>query len=214
MSERFAKLHKIPEQPAKRLLAFANAKLKTEITAPASASVAAVLTELEASDAKVDMLRLLSVALPPRETVWWACLAARDIVADQKEKPLCLKAAEAWVFEPTPQNREMVQRALEAADPDDATSLVATAALYAPGNLGDGEDLKDTPAPVGIVSNCALGMNLKSLKVDKEPQARLDFLIDRAIDIARGGHGQIPRPTQDTQTETMAKATSPEQGSA
>lgn len=200
MSTRFTKLHKIPKQPAARLLAVANAKLKTKVTAPANATVEAVLTELEEAGATVDMLRLISVALPPREAVWWACLAARDVIAadGETEKPLCLRAAEAWVFEPTPENRMKVQTAIEAADPGDKTALAATAALYAPGNLGESDQMKEIPAPVGIVANCAFGMNLKSLKVDKDPKVRLDFLLDRAIDIARGGHGQIQPPAKDT----------------
>ena len=201
MSDRFANLHKVPKQPASRLLAMSNAKLKTQTTSPANAAVEVLLGELEQAGAVVDMLRLISCALPPREAVWWACLAARDIVAAEgiKDKPLCLQSAEKWVFDPTPDNRVKVQTAIEAADQGDKTALAATAALYAPGNMGDSEDLKDAPAPPGIVANCAFGMNLKSLKVDKDPQARLEFLLDRAIDIARGGHGQIQPPvTQDT----------------
>ncbi len=201
MSERFAKLHKVPEQPAARFLAAANAKIKTKLRAPANASVETVLAELEGAQAQVDMLRVISTALPAREAVWWACLAARDVLSEG-ESNICLKAAEAWVFDPTTENRQKVQMALEAADPGDKTVLSATAALYAPGNLGDSEEMKDIPAPVGIVANCAFGMNLKSLKVDKNPEARLDLLIDRAIDIARGGNGKIePATAPDTATE-------------
>lgn len=221
MSDRFAKLQKIPAQPAARLLAVANAKLKTKLKAPASASVPAVLSELEAEGAHIDMLCLLSVSLPPREAVWWACLAARDMMAAQElDKSPCHVAAEAWVFDPKPENRTKLGTILEAADADDYASLAATAAFYAPGNLGDGEDMKDIPAPTGIVANCAFGMNLTSLDVEKDPLLRLDFLIDRAIDIARGGHGQIQRPVTDTETdaetETQAGAevASPQQGSA
>ncbi len=215
MSERFANLHKVPKQPAARLLALANIKLKTELTAPASAPVSVVLAELELAEARIDMARLLSAALPPREAVWWACLAARDIfAATETEKSMGLKVAETWVFEPTPENRAKVQTAVEAEDPDDPAALVATAALYAPGNLGDSEEMKDIPAPPGLIANCAFGMNIQSLDLDDDPLARLDFLIDRAIDIARGGHGQIPRPVKDTDNETEADTASPEQGSA
>ena len=195
MSERFANLHKVPQQPASRLLAMSNIKLKTKLTSPANAPVSVVLAELEAAGETVDMARLLSAALPPREATWWACLAARDAIeATGEEKPLCLKVAEAWVFDPTPDNRAKIVTALDDGDPDDPAALAATAAMYAPGNLGDDDDMKDVPAPIGVVANCAFGMNVKTLDLDDDPLGRLDFLIDRAIDIARGGHGQIPKP--------------------
>ena len=217
MSERFANLHKVPQQPAARLLAVANIKLKTKLASPANASVATVLSELEAAEAHVDIARVLSAALPPREAVWWACLAARDVAAvEGGEKPLCLQVAEAWVFDPTPENRARVFTAIDAGDPDDPAALAATAAMYAPGNLGDTDDLKDVPAPVGVVANCAFGMNVKTLDLEKDPILRLDFLIDRAIDIARGGHGQIPRPDPKPADETdqVGSETVKEEGNA
>ncbi|OZA10157.1 MAG: hypothetical protein B7Y02_11245, partial [Rhodobacterales bacterium 17-64-5] len=87
MSERFSGLTKLIRQPAARLLAHANAELDTELTSPASASVEVVLAELDQKGAVIDMLRLLSVALPPRERVWWACLAARDSLAPGAKVP-------------------------------------------------------------------------------------------------------------------------------
>ncbi|MEO1279625.1 MAG: hypothetical protein AAFV77_11775, partial [Planctomycetota bacterium] len=45
----------------------------------------------------IDMVRLISVCLPAREVVWWACLAGRDLVGPDGDS-LCLKSAEAWVF--------------------------------------------------------------------------------------------------------------------
>lgn len=195
MSDRFQGLKKIPAQPAARLLAVANTKLQTEIESPASASVSAVMDELAAKEALPDMVRLMSVALPPREAVWWACVAARDLVGD--EVTPCLKAAEDWVFSPTDEKRRAVQVALEAAEMDDDTTLVATAALYAPGDLGPGE-MAEHPAPPGAVSSCAFGQNLMTLGTAEDPILQLHWLIDRAVDIARGGNGKVPVPEVDT----------------
>lgn len=189
MSKRFEGLKKIPEQPAARLLASANATLKTKISAPASASVQTVLAELEAEEAHVDMLRLLSVSLPPRECVWWACIAGRDVMGPDAQSK-CLSAAEAWVFEPTVENRERLRLVLENESSGDATAPVATAAYYAPGNLGEG-DMADMAAPIGVVSACCFGMNLKTLKVGPTPDRCFQVTIDRALDIARGGNGKI-----------------------
>ena len=189
MSKRFENLKKIPDQPAVRLLAAANAKLKTKLKSPANASVQTVLEELEAANAPVDMLRLLSVALPPRECVWWACIAGRDILPEV-EKSACLSASEAWVFDPSVENRDRLRLVLENESSGDKTAACATAAYYAPGNLGEG-DMADIAAPVGVVSACCFGMNLKTLKVGPPPDRCFEVTIDRALDIARGGNGKI-----------------------
>lgn len=199
MSKRFEGLKKVPEQPAARLLAAANATLKTKITSPASASVETVLAELDAAEAPVDMLRLLSVSLPPRECVWWACIAGRDVIGPDGESK-CLMAAEAWVFEPTAENRERLRLVLENESSGDATAPVATAAYYAPGNLGEGQ-MAEIAAPIGVVSACCFGMNLKTLKVGPNPDRCFQVTIDRALDIARGGNGKIQLIEETDQKE-------------
>lgn len=197
MSQRFENLKKVPDQPAMRLLAAANAKLITQLALPASAPVAVVLAELEKQSAFVDMIRLLSVSLPPRECVWWACIAGRELVEPDK-KSLCLVAAEAWVFEPTDDIRKRLQTILETESSGDRAAPCATAAFYAPGNLGLGE-LKDHPAPVGVVAACAFGINLKTLKLGPDPETRFNLIIDRALDIARGGNGKVGLPDKNTE---------------
>lgn len=192
MSKRFENLKKIPAEPAARMLAMANTKLQTKLAAPASASVAAVLVELESLDAKIDILRLLSVALPPREATWWACLAGHDLIGpDPKVIPPPLFCAERWVFKPTEENRIAARDAFETADMDDDTTFCAMAALYADGTLGPG-DLNQTPAPPNGVSAAVFAMNLLSMKMNVERmQVHLDILIDRGLDIARGGNGRV-----------------------
>ncbi|WP_343079618.1 DUF6931 family protein [Ostreiculturibacter nitratireducens] len=192
MSDRFANLKKLPAAPAARLLASANAKLEAKLEAPASAPVATVLAELQDKEAWIDMLRLLAISLPSRECVWWACLAARDLVGENQTH--CLKAAETWVFEPNDTNREKVRMALDNVDVDDDTALCATAALYAPGNMGSG-DLAEYEAPPGAVSSCAFGINVISLSKAEDLNSWTQHLIDRALDIARGGSGKIAPAT-------------------
>jgi len=204
MSKRFEGLKKIPEQPASRLLAAANAQLKTKLSSPANASVQMVLEELEAAEAPVDILRLLSVSLPVRECVWWACIAGRDVLAEG-EQSICLNAAEAWVFEPTVENRERLRLVLENESAADIAAPCATAAYYAPGNLGEGE-MAEIPAPIGVVSACCFGMTLKTLKVGPPPDHCFEVMIDRALDIARGGNGKIEL-LQGAKTEPTIEGT-------
>lgn len=192
MSKRFENLKKIPQEPAARMLAMANTKLQTPVTAPASAMIDVVLAELESKDAKIDILRLLSVALPPREATWWACLAGHDLIGpDPKVVPPPLACAERWVFKPTEENRIAASDAFETADMDDDTTFCAMAALYADGTLGPGE-MNNTPAPPNGVSAAVFAMNLLSMKMNVERmQVHLDILIDRGLDIARGGNGRV-----------------------
>ena len=195
-TRRFADLKKVPRQPAARLLALANARLNTPLTAPASAPVETVLAELAEKGAVVDMLRLLSVALPPRERVWWSCLAARDVLGPGAEPTPPLKAAEAWVFKPGEETREAARAALELAEVDDDTVHCATGVLYCDGTLGPGA-LAEHAAPPGAAETCAFAMNVIAL--GSRPDAFPDFgqlLVDRALDIARGGSGRI-QPAQE-----------------
>jgi hypothetical protein len=191
MSQRFAGLKKVSKDPAARMLALANTKLQTKIKSPASAGVPDVLTELAAAEAYVDMLRLISVALPPRERTWWACLAGRDVLGASSEKvPPTLAAAESWVRKPTDTAKAAVRVALDTVEVDDDTALCATAAMFADGTLGPGE-LAHHAAPPGAAQAAALGMNLMAIGTgSRDFAAEANRLIDRALDIARGGNGK------------------------
>lgn len=191
MSKRFADLRKIPPEPAAKLLANTNTKLSVKPAVPASASVPVVLAELEKMKAPLDILRLLSVALPPREATWWACLAARDLVgAEATQVPPPLAAAESWVFKPNEDNRIRASDAFHHAEQDDDTVYCAMAALYADGSMGLG-DMKNFPAPPNGVSCAVFTMNMLSLRAKPEQFApNMELLIDRGLDIARGGNGK------------------------
>ena len=192
MSERYKDLTKIPADPAAKLLATANIHLQTQLAAPASASASAVLAELESKKAWGDLMMLFAVLLPARERVWWACLAGRDVIAVRQVKdPAPLLAAEAWVFKPTEVNREAARASLDNAYVDDDTVHCATAVLYADGTLGPG-DLAQHPAPAGACELSAFAMNMVALnELSDKFETHVQVLIDRALDIARGGNGRV-----------------------
>lgn len=198
MSERFEKMSKIPRMPAAKMLAEVNTKLASKLEAPASALPETVLAELDAKGQPIDMLRLMSIALPPRERVWWACLAARDFVgaAPENNTP-SLEAAEAWVFRPTPENREKLLHAIDLADADDETVKCAMSALYAEGSLGPGE-LDDHPAPPGGSEVMAFAVNVIAMDAHEgDFEAYTQQLVDRAVDIARGGNGRVKTEAEE-----------------
>jgi len=197
MTDRFSNLTKVPNEPAAKLLAQHNLSLDTVLTAPASASIETVLNELaKTEDAGMDMLQLMAAILPVRERVWWSCLAARDIVGDGPENETrCLTHSEAWVFRPTEENRELAITSIEHADMDDVTVHCATGVQYCNDTLGTG-DLAQMPAPPGGGAIAALVMNLESLATKKDIwDEHLQVLIDRALDIARGGNGKSGKNT-------------------
>lgn len=193
MSDRFKDLRKIPQVPAARLMADTNLKLDTELESPAAASVSVVLAELEKHAAVVDMIKLLAASLPPREAVWWACLAMRDTLGSDASPTPCLKAAESWVFKPSEETQAKAHQAAETANPTDDTTMIATMAVFAEGSLGPG-DLKEHPAPAGAVAAMAAGANFMALDaLGGDLHEAANHLIDRALDIARGGNGKIER---------------------
>ena len=194
MTERFKSLSKLPNQPAARLLAQANCKLTTKLEAAASASVEVVLTELAAKAAYDDMLMVLACALPPRERVWWSCLAGRDTIPEGDKLPPPLVAAEAWVFKPTEDNRKAAQAAIEVAEVEDDTVHCASAVVFFDGTLGPG-DLAEHAAPPGAAELSVFAINIIAYCRDSEQmEAMGNVLVDRALAIARGGSGNIAAP--------------------
>lgn len=191
MKFEFKNLTKIPNEPAARMLAMCGAKLQSQPKLPASASVTDTLQALQADGEFLDILHMLAVALPAREAVWWACLAARDLVGHQcYAPPLPLAAAERWVFRPDAENREAARQAMELADIDDDTVYCAMAAAYADGKLGEGT-LANLEVPPNSVSASVLCMNMKSLsKMSDAFELHVEMLIARALDIAAGGNGK------------------------
>ena len=191
VNKRFIRMVKIPNEPAARLLAAANARIVEKTGLPAIAGVAEVLEALDERDAHIDILRLLSVALPPRERVWWACLSARDILSTgEGAVPLTLTAAEAWVRNPGDETKAAVRQALDAAPVHDDLSLCATAAVFADGTMGAG-DLAKLPAPPGASEAAVFAMNIMCIaRCAKQFEIEAERLIDRAVDIAQGGNGK------------------------
>ena len=188
MQFRFDQLKKLPPDPAARLLSMKNFKLETPLKSPASAPVPAVLDELQSEGAPFDIMRLLAVALPPREAVWWACLAARDIVGHEaKQVPRPLAMAEQWVFKPNDDTREAARAAMETAEMNDDTVYCAMAAAYA-----DGMIQPDVAAPPNAVPAAVMCMLVIALGVHAEVfEDHTDLLIARGLDIARGGNGRV-----------------------
>src|SRR4051794_38440831 len=84
-----------------------------------------------------DATRLLAHALPKREGVWWACLCTRMVAGKEPPEPIvvALDAAEAWVADPSEENRRAAQAAAEAAGYGTPAGCAAVAAFWSGGGL-------------------------------------------------------------------------------
>ncbi|NIZ15371.1 hypothetical protein [Phaeobacter sp. HF9A] len=192
MADMFEKLVKLPTEPVAKILARQQVLLKTRLDCEVSATASVVLKELYSKKAMIDMLRLMGILLPPRERVWWACLAARDYIGPRSPKdPPSLRTSEAWVLEPSEENRQAARITIDHAYVDDDTVNCAWAVTYHDGTLGPG-DLRQYPAPAGAAEAAAFAMNMVALgQLSDKFEEHGYLLIERALDIARGGNGRV-----------------------
>ena len=194
MGNRYSDLTKIPADPLSRLMAMADLELSGDVDVPASADTEYVLRALDAAEKWDEVALVLAVALPQREAAWWSCLAARDYVKFKPKTPMnSIRAAEAWVFDQSDKTLQDLEAVIEANSPKDKTSLCATAALYSTGTMGSGEMAK-IAAPPSAVALSVFGMNMLAMSEADDPNTHMQWVIDRALDIARGGNGTIPCP--------------------
>jgi hypothetical protein len=84
-----------------------------------------------------DAVRFLAHALPKREAVWWGWVSARRS-AGPSPPPLikaALAATEAWIAQPTEENRRAAHEAGKAADLGTPAGCAALAAFFSGGSL-------------------------------------------------------------------------------
>lgn len=101
------------------------------------ATVRQFLDKLTTAGLTVDALRVLALALPKPEAVWWACVCIRKAVPKPWRVAAedAVDAAEKWVTDPSDVNRRACGAVAEAAGWDTATGCVAGAAWLSGGSL-------------------------------------------------------------------------------
>ncbi len=201
--DRFNGLNKLATGPVGETLKAAKIELQTKLAVPDGASAAELLARLEAEHetqgplAEVDMIRVLAETLPRRQAVWWACLAARDVLGhDVDLSGGCLPAAENWVYHPTAEARRAAFEATKMTTPTDPTLDCARLAVFAGGTFGP-DKLDEAPVTPGLFSAMVLNTIYRSLDAIPEgpPAPWVQMHIDRGLDIARGGDGRsVPAP--------------------
>lgn len=159
-----------------------------------TATPAAYLGALTAAGLDADAVRFLAFALPKREAVWWACLAARDALAtdNRPEVAACLAAAEAWVYRPDDEKRRQTLPLAEAIGFETPAGYAALAAYWSGGSIAPPGTPEVPPDPSLTPTMAGAAVLLAAAKPDplKAP-AKHRLAITRAIDIANGGSGRL-----------------------
>jgi hypothetical protein len=140
-----------------------------------------------------DAVAVMAQALPKREAVWWACVAARTLVDAETPAPViaALEAAEAWVYKPTEELRRAAMERAQATAFDHPGVWAAVAAFWSGGSMAP----PNVPAvpPAEHLTGLAVSGAVNLAAVLRQPEqapAKLKAFIQQAVDIANGGSGR------------------------
>jgi len=141
----------------------------------------------------LDVIALLAFALPKREAVWWACVCARDVLAPDAPAELddAIKAAEAWVYKPTEENRRAAMEKAERAGFDKPASWAAVGAFWSGGSMAP--PAAPVVPPAETLTAKAVSGAILLAAVQREPERAAERhrqFLDDGIDIAMGGTGK------------------------
>jgi len=124
--------------------------------------------------------------LPRREAVWWGCESARTLLGDQSRSDTAeLMAAEAWVREPTEENRRVALDIGTKAASNEPQTWLALAAGWSSGTLAS----TPFPVPAHMTARAvyvALLICSRIVSVSERPK-RLQICIAEGIRLAETG---------------------------
>lgn len=186
------KLLKIPYQKAQDVLTLYSAnddffQLAEDTMTP----YILIQTALEKS-LHADVVCYLAHALPVREAVWWAycCANSRDDWNPQEWD--AIRAAKMWVHAPDETNRRFAEAMALKATLDSGAGWAAQSAFWSGGSMTSPCD-PIVPPPQYLYAQAVAGcINLSAVLPDGELAIeRYQHFIDIALDIAKGGNGDI-----------------------
>jgi hypothetical protein len=157
------------------------------------ASVSEFLSALMAAGQLRDAVAVMAQALPKREAVWWACLAARTLVDAETPPPVvaALETAEAWVYQPTEELRSTAMERAQATGFDHPGVWAAVGAFWSGGSMAPASAPAVPPAEhfTGLAVGGAVNLSAVMRQPEHAPEKLQNFLR-QAIDIANGGSGR------------------------
>jgi hypothetical protein len=188
-SESFEGLSKIEDVPFSAFCAKRRIKIAPCLAIEPETSLAQGLAALYRNREIPAFFQVIANALPVREAVWLACLAGARMLPAGAEHSPALKAAQAWVYQPTLENREIVEQAIMDSDMDDPTVLAADAAFH-----GIAKGLEDAvKSPPSACPTMVFALLVKAAFMDDDPEKAEENwqkLVEFALNIAAGGTGR------------------------
>jgi hypothetical protein len=160
-----------------------------------------------------DATSFLAHALPNREAVWWAVLCIREAAGPAAPEPVAaaLRAAEAWVQDPSEENRRAAREAAKAAGAASPAGLAATAAFQSGGSIGppDGREiLPSEHATARGVAN-AIAVASSQAPAEKAPEPFPSF-VARGVEVATGANLWTEPVKTDPQPVEATDGTDPQ----
>jgi hypothetical protein len=164
-----------------------------------------------------DATSFLAHALPNREAVWWAVLCVREVVGPAPPEPVAaaVRAAEAWVQDPSEENRRAAREAAKAAGAGSPAGLAATAAFQSGGSLGPPDGPEILPSEFATARGVANAITIASLQApaEKASERFLSFVV-RGVEVATEANRWTEPVATDRQPDGVTDGTAPEASTA
>ena len=190
-------LRKLKPVPAAEIVQGCDLSEDAAALLPARPEAAPFLAALMERALWVDAVRFLAFALPIREGVWWACLAARaTLPADAPPGwELCIAAAEAWVYRPDDEARRAVFPLAEAIGFQSPAGYAGLAAFWSGGSLAP-PDMPEVPPAPGLCPTAVAAAVLAAavLRDPVKAEGKYRAAMSSGMDIAAGGNGGPGKP--------------------
>lgn len=146
-----------------------------------------------------DALRFAAYSLSKREAVWWGCLCLWQVYRPRPtvRQEEALKAALAWVQEPSEENRRSADAASQVTGQDTPAGGLALAAFYSGGSISLPGLPSVAPKPFLTAKTVAGVVLLASCQIspDQIAQCQRQFLA-LAADVAEGRSRWQPAPAE------------------
>jgi hypothetical protein len=138
-----------------------------------------------------DATSFVAHALPKREAVWWAVLCVREVAGPAAPELVAaaLRAAEAWVQDPSEANRRAAREAATAAGASSPAGMAATAAFQSGGSIGPPDGREILPSEQATARGVANALTFAVLQppAAKAPERFASF-VAKGVEVATGAN--------------------------
>jgi hypothetical protein len=133
-----------------------------------------------------DAVRLISHALPKRESVWWAWVCARRASGTEPAPAVrgALEAAEKWIAQPTDENRRAAMKTAEAAGFETPAGCAGLAAFLSGPSLAPAEVKPVPPGPHDSARAVAGAVTMAAVAVPEKLDENFRAFLQQGLEVA------------------------------